>query len=102
MKGVDVAKFLQEIGCRIDAVSGEHIWVTNEKTGRSYILSPRELSDHTKEEVAAVLKGEREAMELKVISRVCGYYSYTHNWNQSKLGELDGRRKGNYGFGGDS
>jgi hypothetical protein len=30
------------------------------------------------------------------MTRVVGYYSKVHNWNQSKLGELKDRQKGDY------
>ena len=33
---------------------------------------------------------------LHLITRICGYFSVTANWNKSKLGELWDRRKGNY------
>jgi len=35
---------------------------------------------------------------LTTYSRIVGYYSAEKNWNQSKLGELKDRRKGNYNF----
>jgi len=35
---------------------------------------------------------------LILITRIVGYYSATSNWNESKLGELKDRRKGNYGI----
>ena len=99
MEGQEFAELLEKVGCRIDAESDEYVWVTNTKTGRSYKVCTTEVADAPRDQVEAVLRGDREPQELKTISRVCGYYSYTHNWNQSKLGELDGRRKGNYGFG---
>lgn len=30
------------------------------------------------------------------MSRICGYFSNIHNWNQSKKGELKDRQKGDY------
>lgn len=30
------------------------------------------------------------------MTRIVGYYSKVHNWNQSKIGELRDRRAGNY------
>lgn len=33
---------------------------------------------------------------LYAITRIVGYYSQVANWNKSKLGELEGRRAGNY------
>ena len=44
----------------------------------------------------AILSGEREPQALRYMSRVCGYMSFTANWNPSKIGELRDRHKGNY------
>ena len=33
------------------------------------------------------------------VARVVGYYSRIENWNKSKLGELEGRHKGEYKVG---
>ena len=37
--------------------------------------------------------------DVKHMTRVVGYYSFTKDWNKSKLGELADRRKGDYGIG---
>jgi len=34
--------------------------------------------------------------EVTHMSRIVGYYSKTSNWNKSKIGELNDRRRGNY------
>ena len=44
----------------------------------------------------AILSGEREPKVLRHMTRIVGYFSNIHNWNDSKLGELRDRRKGNY------
>lgn len=38
-------------------------------------------------------------LRLSGVTRIVGYYSKVHNWNKSKLGELQDRHKGNYGVG---
>ena len=43
-----------------------------------------------------ILTLRQEPNVLYHITRVCGYYSKTENWNQSKLGELVDRHAGNY------
>jgi len=43
-----------------------------------------------------VLTGQREPKVLEYTSRICGYYSRMSQWNQSKIGELKDRHKGNY------
>lgn len=43
-----------------------------------------------------IIQGRRSAMPLHHMSRVVGYYSRVENWNQSKIGELKDRLKGNY------
>lgn len=43
-----------------------------------------------------VLYGDREPRVLEHMSRVVGYYSRIENWNESKIGELRDRHKGNY------
>ena len=96
MKGQEFAELLEKVGCRIDAESGEYVWVTNPKTGRSYKICTEAVADAPAEQLKAVLRGDREPQELRTWSRIVGYFSYTDNWNKSKLGELEGRRKGNY------
>jgi hypothetical protein len=43
-----------------------------------------------------VINGDRSSVILNGITRIVGYYSRTHNWNKSKIGELRDRQKGNY------
>lgn len=33
---------------------------------------------------------------LQGITRIVGYFSRIHNWNESKIGELNNRHEGNY------
>jgi hypothetical protein len=40
-----------------------------------------------------------DPMILDHMTRIVGYFSKTKNWNQSKLGELADRRKGDYQVG---
>ena len=38
----------------------------------------------------------KQGAPLSQMSRVVGYYSKIEDWNQSKIGELKDRQKGNY------
>ena len=40
-----------------------------------------------------------EFQNLQAITRIVGYYSRVHNWNKSKIGELQDRARGAYSIG---
>jgi len=44
--------------------------------------------------------GNEDKKTLKQMTRIVGYYSFIDNWNESKLGELAERHKGNYSISG--
>lgn len=46
-----------------------------------------------------VITGARHPIVCEGITRIVGYYSRTHNWNKSKIGELRDRQHGQYGTG---
>ena len=46
----------------------------------------------------AQLKKQLGCHDVSHMSRIVGYYSKINNWNPSKLGELEDRRKGDYVF----
>lgn len=48
------------------------------------------------DQVKRTLTGEREPQILSHVTRIVGYYSSIENWNQSKIGELKDRQKGDY------
>jgi hypothetical protein len=41
-------------------------------------------------------RGIVQGKDVYHITRIVGYYSKVHNWNKSKLGELEDRHQGNY------
>ncbi len=45
-----------------------------------------------------VLKLDRKPITCEGVTRIVGYYSRTHNWNKSKIGELRDRAQRNYGL----
>jgi len=72
------------------------ILVKHEPTKALYSVDPELVASEEWEVVEAVLCGTRGAIVLSHMTRIVGYYSQIENWNKSKLGELDARRRGNY------
>lgn len=70
--------------------------IHNRRTDRYYRLELPVLEDFPTDQVEDLLLGRREVMMLVTITRIIGYYSQTHNWNKSKLSELEDRRRGSY------
>ena len=67
------------------------------KSGDLHIsLTPEDIKGNSWENLQPYLRGQVPEDRLKYMARVCGYYSNVNNWNQSKIGELKDRRKGNY------
>ena len=56
-----------------------------------------EIRKHIWDHLEMLFLGRRKPESMKHITRIVGYYSYTYNWNGSKMAELHDRRKGNYG-----
>ena len=54
------------------------------------------ISSLDEDTLLAILAGEREPKVLQHMTRICGYFSQTRNWNASKIGELRDRHKGDY------
>ena len=52
------------------------------------------------QEFIDVINGDRDAIVCEGITRIVGYYSRTHNWNKSKIGELRDRKGKNYALSG--
>lgn len=52
------------------------------------------------QEFIDVINGDRNAIVCEGVTRIVGYYSRTHNWNKSKIGELRDRRGENYALSG--
>jgi hypothetical protein len=54
---------------------------------------------HSAQQFIDVINMDRKPVVCEGITRIVGYYSRTHNWNKSKIGELRDRQKGQYGTG---
>jgi len=76
-------------------VAGE-LRVVHPPTGALWSLTVAGVKAIDWETLESVLTGKRDAAILRHMSRIVGYYSAVENWNKSKLGELDARRRGNY------
>ena len=73
-------------------------FVLNKKTDKKYEIRKDILESTDYENLISVLSG-RDAVVVDGITRIVGYFSKISNWNKSKIGELDDRRKGNYKIG---
>jgi len=77
---------------KIVAVDDVACSVSNTKGG-FFRVSWETVVQEPLEELLSILHEEREAVILGHMTRIVGYYSQTSNWNKSKLGELEARRK---------
>lgn len=78
----NVSKNLEGHQCTVD-VSEIFAKVTDCKSAQAFV---------------DVINMDRKPMVCEGVTRIVGYYSRTHNWNKSKIGELRDRQKGNYGM----
>lgn len=96
------ADFWQYIEAHSDiqilALNNDALLLRNALTGRFYRVAYATLMDIDARELHEILSGVREPNALTTITRIVGYYSKTMNWNRSKLGELEDRRRGDYVF----
>lgn len=77
------------------ASKDDYLVVLNTKASQKYKISVDSILNYDWPNLKRVLDGG-ESRIIDHITRIVGYYSKTSNWNKSKLGELDDRRKGDY------
>lgn len=77
----------------------QQLIIRNNNTKKKLQITKSEVVGYDFENVLNVING-REPVILDGITRIVGYFSKTSNWNKSKIGELEDRRKGNYKIGG--
>ena len=65
-------------------------------SGVAYTIANTAVADHDWTTLEDILVGDREARELRHMTRIVGYYSQIENWNKSNLGELKARQAGDY------
>ena len=72
--------------------------------GRYIEVGVEEILTAPLKDIWGVIANNRKKIVLEGVTRIVGYYSRTHNWNKSKVGELRdrivSREHGGYGFNG--
>jgi len=72
--------------------------------GKYTEVEVREVVDKPLKDIWDVIANNRKKLVCHGVTRIVGYYSRTHNWNKSKVGELRdrivSREHGGYGFNG--
>jgi len=72
--------------------------------GRYIEIGVKEILTAPLKDIWDVIANNRKKIVLEGVTRIVGYYSRTHNWNKSKVGELRdrivSREHGGYGFNG--
>ena len=72
--------------------------------GRYIEVGVKEVLTAPLKDIFDVITNNRKALVCHGVTRIVGYYSRTHNWNKSKVGELRdrivSREHGGYGFNG--
>lgn len=72
----------------------------NEGTEGAFIrVSIDEVSTIPASQIISCIKNERNPIVCHGVTRIVGYYSRTHNWNNSKIGELRDRSQFHYTLG---
>jgi len=83
----------------MEEASGEKksaVYVRHTPTDSKYRVELEALAGHDWDTLLDVFLGRREPKVLSHMTRVVGYYSKVENWNRSKVGELEGRQRGDY------
>ncbi len=84
---------LQYIGCDDERFL---VYVANKVTKARFEIAVSAIADSDWEQLLAMFLGNREAKIMTHLSRIVGYYALLHNWNKSKIAELNDRHKGQY------
>lgn len=88
--------YLEMLGAeRNGQAEDDYVIVRNSKDGNKYKILLSTIYEYDWNNISRVLNGG-QATVLDQVTRIVGYFSKTSNWNKSKLGELNDRRKGNY------
>lgn len=78
------------------AIGGGEFMVEHLPSGIVTALTPSAILGNNWDTIYEILAMKREPEPIFHMSRVVGYYSRVENWNESKVGELADRHKGNY------
>lgn len=74
------------------------VQVHNTRLDAAFDVPHNSIAQHSWQNLSRVLCGGEDRVISKM-TRVVGYFSKTHNWNESKLGELADRHAGDYAIG---
>lgn len=80
----------------VDKLEDCEFVVKDKETGVHSFLSITVIVSNEWKILRELMIGERNPLPIYHVSRIVGYFSRIENWNPSKLGELEDRRKGNY------
>jgi hypothetical protein len=76
----------------------DEVVIRDKKTGMQISFLATTILKYPWELLLDVIRVKRDPILLWHMSRVVGYLSRIENWNPSKIGELNDRRKGDYGI----
>lgn len=93
---VDAHPDLKIVGARHDSDEQKMILVHHPPSKAWWDVDSRDIEKEDWKRMEEILTGRIGPLILRHLTRIVGYYSFTNNWNLSKLGELDDRRRGNY------
>ena len=96
MTAEELQAMVRELGGVTRRHEAARAWAAEMPDGRLYTILDEALDRNDPTDIRSVLAGEREPRVLRHMSRIVGYFSVIENWNQSKVGELRARRRGNY------
>ena len=71
------------------------VWARNGQL-RRFDVDVADIQNHDWDELCAVFFGRRQPRIMSQITRIVGYMSFVHAWNNSKKAELADRHKGRY------
>lgn len=94
-KAVNDHEDLEGLDIKQDA--SNPIFAVRHKQSKMITHAPlQDIESNDWEKLEPILTNADDLNPLFHMTRVVGYYSRTENWNNSKIGELKDRHKGNY------
>lgn len=72
------------------------LFVSHDKTKALWLVGTQAVLDTEWKVFRSIFVGKRDAVVLDHMTRIVGYYAFERNFNKSKIGENNARRKGNY------
>ena len=95
------AEFFDEVEAHPDLMhkgtSEALTYLAHRPTKAIWSIRPEAVAANPWPVLVEIFTAERQVKVLHYWARIVGYYSDVDNWNLSKRGELQDRRKGDYG-----